>query len=269
MKKGFLAVSLLLSSLTVYGDARFEELSKKDVEDVTKEFATNFTHTISSAPSTNGLWGIEFGLTADTMGSPKLKDAVNASGGDGKDFETLYSGGGYLRVHVPFELFFESSILPSTKISEVEVDNFTFGVGWNAGSFFNLPFDLALGYDVSNGEISFTQEVTDSVTSATGTSKIKLESRTQKAWVGASKKLLFFTPYAKVGVINMNSELAASANVNFDIFNYSSAQKETVKKSSTYWAAGVQADLSVLSIGVEAMSALGNTRYAAKLGFSF
>ena len=46
-------------------------------------------------------------------------------------------------------------------------------------------------------------------------------------------------------------------------------EKETVKESSTYWAAGVQIDLSVLTIGVEAMSALDNTRYAAKFGFSF
>src|SRR5690554_1922186 len=222
MKKGFLAVSLLLSSLTVYGDARFEDLSKKDVENVTKEFATNFTHTTASAPSTNGLWGVEFGVVAATMGSPKLKDVVNASGGDGKEFDTLYAGGGFLRVHVPFDLFFESSILPTTKISDVEVGNFTFGIGWNAGAFFNLPFDLAFGYDVSNGETSFSQNVESSDTPGLyGTSKITLESRTQKAWVGVSKKLLVFTPYAKVGVINMNSELSAKADVNFDIFQYS------------------------------------------------
>ncbi|MFA5582686.1 MAG: DUF6588 family protein [Bacteriovoracaceae bacterium] len=269
MKKQIVAVGFLLSSLSAFGDARFEDLSKKDVENVTKEFATNFTHTTASAPSTNGLWGIEFGVVAATMGSPKLKDIVNASGGDGKEFDTLYAGGGFLRVHVPFELFFESSILPSTKISDVEVDNFTFGVGWNAGSFFNLPFDLAFGYDVANGETSFSQEVEDAITSVTGTSKIKLESRTQKAWVGVSKKLLVFTPYAKFGVINMDSELSATANVNFDIFNYSTSQKESVKESGTYWAAGLQMDLSVLSIGVEAMSALGNNRYAAKFAFSF
>lgn len=269
MKKQILAVSFLLSSFTAYGSARFEELSKKDVENVAKEFATNFTHTVSSAPSTNGLWGVEFGLIAATMSSPKLKKVVDSSGGDGKDFETLYSGGGFLRVHVPFELFLETSILPSTKISDVEVDNFTFGIGWNAGSFFNLPFDLSVGYDVANGETSFSQEVQDSASSARGTSKVKLESRTQKAWVGVSKKFLVFTPYAKVGVINMSSDLSASANVNFDFLNYSSSQKEKVKKSGAYWAAGVQADLSVLSIGVEAISALDNTRYAAKIGFSF
>lgn len=269
MKNYLIATSLLVSSLA-YGDARFEDLSKKDVENVAKEFATNFTHTVASAPSTNGLWGIEVGLVAATASSPKLKKVVNNSGGDGKDFDTLYAGGGFLRVHVPFELFFESSILPSTKISEVEVDNFTFGVGWNAGSFFNLPFDLSVGYDVASGETSFSQSVEDSTNPAIkGTSKIKLESRTQKAWIGASKKILVFTPYAKVGIVNMDSDLSASADVNFDVFNFTNSQKENVKKSGTYWAAGLQADLTVLSLGVEAMSVLGNTRYAAKLAFSF
>lgn len=269
MKKNIVAVGLLLSSLTAYGDARLEELSKKDVENVSKEFATNFTHTISSAPSTNGLWGVEFGLVASTMSSPKLKDVIQASGGDGKDFESLYSGGGFLRIHVPFELFLESSILPTLKAADVEVGNFTFALGWNAGSFFNLPFDLAFGYDVSNGETSFSQTVRDTITSLEGTAKVKLETRTQKAWVGVSKKILVFTPYAKIGVVNMDSDLSANASVNFDFLDYSSSQKESVKKSSTYWAVGLQTDLSVLSIGVEAMSALGNNRYAAKFGFSF
>ena len=268
MKKHLVALSLLISS-QAFADARFEELTKKEVENVAKEFATNFTHTTASAPGTPGLWGVEFGVTAATMSSPKLGKVVDRSGGNGEDFETLYAGGGYLRVHVPFELFFESSILPSTKISDVEVDNFTFAVGWNAGRFFNLPFDLALGYDVANGKTSFSQTVTDQVTSATGSSKIELESRTQKAWVGISKKVLFFTPYAKVGVVNMNSELSANSNVNFEVFEFSNSQKEEVKKSGTYWAAGLQMDLTVLSIGVEALSTFGNQRYAAKIGFSF
>lgn len=269
MKNYLIAASLLVSSLA-YGDARFEDLSKQDVENVAKEFATNFTHTVSSAPSTDGLWGVEFGVVAATTASPKLKQVVTTSGGDGDEFDTLYAGGGFVRIHVPFELFFESSMLPATKIAEVEVDNFTFGVGWNAGSFFNLPFDLSLGYDVANGETSFTQAVTDSGNPAiSGTSNVKLESRTQKAWVGVSKKLFIFTPYAKFGTVNMNSDLTATADVNYSVFNFSSSQKENVKKSGTYWAAGLQADLSILSIGVEAMSVLGNNRYAAKFAFSF
>ena len=270
MKKLFLAVSLLSSFSVLASDIKLEQLSKKDVEDVSKEFATNFTHSIATAPSTDGLWGVEFGVTASTMDSPKLGKVVDNSGGEGKDFETLYSGGGYLRVHVPFELFFETSVLPKSKIADVEFNNTTFAVGWNAGRFFNLPFDLTAGYDVANGEIAFSQTLVIPP-GVDGNTDISLESATQKAWLGVSKKFLVFTPYAKLGVINMKSTLKATGTAASQVFDmtFTQQQQETVKESSTYWAAGVQIDLSVLTIGVEAMSALDNTRYAAKFGFSF
>lgn len=268
MKKQLIALSLLVSSFSALAsDIKLEQLSKKEVKDVSKEFATNFTHSIATAPSTDGLWGVEFGVTASTMSSPKLSKVVDNSGGDGKDFETLYSGAGFLRFHVPFELFFETSVLPKSKIADVEFNNTTFAVGWNAGRFFNLPLDLTAGYDVANGEVSFSQTL--DVMGVPANTDISLESATQKAWLGASKKFLVFTPYAKVGVINMKSTLKATGTAASEVFNYTSSQKETVKESSTYLAAGVQVDLTILSIGVEAMSALGNTRYAAKLGFSF
>lgn len=267
MKKHLIVLSLLLSSFAHASDIKLEQLSKKDVKDVSKEFATNFTHSIATAPSTNGLWGVEFGLTASTMSSPKLGKVVDNSGGEGKDFETLYNGGGFLRFHVPFELFFETSVLPKSKIADVKFNNTTFAVGWNAGRFFNLPLDLTAGYDVANGEVSFSQTL--SVMGVPANSDISLESATQKAWLGISKKLLFFTPYAKVGVINMKSTLKATGSAASEVFNYTSSQKETVKESSTYWAAGLQVDFTILSVGLEAMSALDNTRYAAKFGFSF
>src|SRR5690606_35233458 len=109
------------------------------------------------------------------------------------------------------ELFFESSILPKSKISDVEFNNFTFAVGWNVGSFFNLPFDVTAGYDVANGEIAFGQTLELSP-GVTGNTDITLESATQKAWLGVSKKFLVFTPYAKVGVVNMKSTLKASGS---------------------------------------------------------
>lgn len=274
MKKLLLAVGLLSSFSVFANDIKLQELSKKDIEDVSKEFATNFTHTIATAPSTDGVWGVEVGVTASTMESPKLSKVVDASGGEGSEFETLYSGAGFLRVHVPFELFFETSILPKSKIADVEFNNTTFGVGWNAGRFFSLPFDLSLGYDVANGEIAFSQILElKNQPGVEGNADISLETATQKAWVGISKKLLVFTPYAKVGVINMKSTLKATGTAAGEVFgqdfSMSQSQEEEVKESSTYWAAGLQIDLTILSVGVEAMSALGNTRYAAKFAFSF
>lgn len=268
MKKLLLAVSLLTSFSVFAADVKLQDLSKKDVEEVTKEFSSNFTHTIATAPSTDGLWGVEFGVTASTTSSPKLGKVIDNSGGKGDDFESLYNGGGYLRIHVPFELFFETSILPKTEIADVKFNNTTFAVGWNAGRALGLPLDVVAGYDVANGEIAFSQTLSIGG-GGTGTSDISLESSTQKAWVGVSKKILVFTPYAKVGVINMKSTLKATGSAANEVFNFTSESEQTVRKSSTYWAAGLQADLAILSVGVEAMSILGNTRYAAKLGFSF
>lgn len=258
MKK---SIALLLSaiSFSVMADPKFDNLSKKDVEKVSKEFGANFAHTTVSAPSTNGLWGIEFGIVAGQTASPDLKKVVANSGGDSKDFKNIYHAGIFARAHFPYELFAEVSILPEQEFSDVKIESKSFEIGWNAGRFFNLPLDLAIGLNQGTGDVSFKQNqpVPDT--------KVELESKTTMAWIGASKQFLFVTPYVKIGTAKLDSDLKATGS----IFGFTAATSENTKETSSYLAAGANFDIFFLKLGVEISQVFDAQRVSGKLSFSF
>ncbi len=182
--KRFVAVLCSVVSLTAFaGTPTFNNLSKSDVQEVGNEFAANFAHTTVAAPETDGIWGVEVGIVGGKASSPRLKKVVNAAGGDGSDFENMYHAGLMARAHFPLELFAELSVLPEREISDVEVSNKTFGMGWNAGSFFALPLDVAIGLNIANAKISFDQTAP--------TSTVDVEGKSTVFWAGISKKILF------------------------------------------------------------------------------
>lgn len=258
MKK-FLLACLSLTSLTVYADPQFDDLSKKDVEAVSKEFGANFAHTTVSAPATDGIWGVEFGLVAGQTPSPDLKDVVADSGGDSKDFKNVYHAGIMARAHFPFEIFAELSFLPEQEFSDVKVKSQSFELGWNAGRFFNLPLDLAVGINQGNGEVSFTQNAPVPDTT------VELETKTHIYWIGASKKFAFVTPYLKLGSAKLDADLTASGQ----ILTYSASTSESVKESGGYFAAGANFDIFFVKLGVEMSQLLDAQRVSGKLSFAF
>lgn len=237
---------------------QFDNLTKDDVENVSKEFGVNFSHTTVAAPETDGVWGIEVGVVAGKAPSPELKDVVQNSGGDGSDFANLYHAGIIARAHFPLDLFVELNILPETEISDVTVSNRSWGLGWNAGGYFGIPLDVALGVNRASSEISFKQ--TQPVAS-----NIKLETTTTVYWVGVSKTFVFFTPYFKVGTASLDGDLSATAS----IFTYTASQKEDVSLSGGYLAGGLNLQVFFLKLGFEASQTMGVKRVSGKLSFDF
>jgi hypothetical protein len=258
MKKLLLALTCALST-AAFADIRLDNLTKKDVENITGEFGGNFAHTAVAAPETNGLWGIEVGVLAGRTGSPDLKKVVNDSNGKGSDFANLYHAGVMGRVHIPFDIFAEVTLLPEQEIEDVKIKNQTFSVGWNAGRFFNLPLDLALGLDSGKGEVSFTQD------NPAPNTKIALETKTSVYWVGLSKTFAFFTPYLKVGTAQIDGELKGDAT----IFATPATSKETANVSGTYYAVGANLQFFFLRLGVEASQVVDARRISGKFSFAF
>lgn len=255
--KYFLSLALAALSINAFANApQFDDLSKSDVENIAREFSANFAHTGVSAPETDGLWGVEVGIIAGKSKSPDLADVIDASGGDGDDFESLYHAGVMARAHFPFDLFAEISLLPEKEISDVKVKNTTFEIGWNAGGFFSLPVDLAVGLNMAKSDISFKQ--TQPVAS-----DISLESKTTMAWIGVSKTFLFVTPYLKIGTVKSDSDVKATAS----IFEYTSNQKETVDNSGGYVALGANLQFAFLKLGFEASQIMSVKRASAKISF--
>ncbi len=261
MKRFLFPLLAVLSVQAFAADIEFDSLSKKQVEDVTTEFAVNFAHTTVAAPETDGLWGIEVGVLAGTTGSPKLKKAINDAGGDGKDFKNLYHAGVFARAHFPFDLFAEMSVLPEREISDVSVESKSAGIGWNAGAFFGLPIDIAVGANVSSAAIDFEQEISNVP------AKIDIESKTRVLYVGVSKSFLFVTPYAKIGTASQESDIQVKGTGT--IFGYTPKQKDDASKTGGYLAAGLNVQLAFFKIGAEFQQMLGVKRASGKISLDF
>lgn len=260
---------LVLFALPAFaGDVALDDLSKDDLEKVSNEIAVNFSHTAVAAPSTNGLWGIEVGLIGGTTASPKMKDLVDDAGEDGSDFKRLPHAGLMARAHFPMDIFAELTFIPSVDTSDLEISNRTFALGWNFGGFFSWPLDVAIGAQMSNSKLEFDQVLNNASTGNTDVdTTVKFDSKTTTLWLGASKTFAIVTPYVKLGVFKSESDVEVSGTG--DIFDFSSNQKESVSSSGGFGALGVNVNLLIVRLGLEASRAAEVGRVSAKLSLSF
>lgn len=269
MKKALLGTIALLSLSAMAAAPEFDQLSKSDVEKVGNEFATNFSHTTVSAPETEGLWGVEVGVVGGATDSPRLKKVVDSAGEDGSDFKKIYHAGLMVRAHFPLDLFLEATALPEREISDVEVKSHSMGLGWNLGSFLNLPLDVAIGANLSRADVSFDQVINNTSTGGLDVdSTIKLKTKTRVIYAGVSKRFAFFTPYAKVGVARTEAEVDVDATAG-TILSYSSKQKENVSTSGTYAALGANISFFFFRLGVEGSQTNNVKRASAKFSLDF
>lgn len=270
--KMFFALMLALSALPAFA-ASIElpdTLTSKQIEDVSTEFAVNFSHTTVSAPETEGLWGLEVGIVGGKSKSPELSDLVSETGEDGDDFENLFHAGAFARAHFPFDLFVELSLLPEREISDITISNSTFGVGWNAGEFFNLPLDIALGVNFSKSKISYEQQINNASTGNVAVnSDIDFDAKTRVAYLGFSKNFLFFTPYFKVGTAKMEADVEVTASGTNGTIFASGDQSESASNSGGYYALGANLQLLMLRFGVEVSKTIDVGRASAKLAIAF
>lgn len=267
MKFILLAV-LILPSIAIAADPQIDDISKSDLEKVSNEISVNFAHTAVAAPETEGLWGIEVGLIGGVTGTPKLKDVIVDSGGDGKDYKRVPHGGLMVRAHFPLEFFAELSVLPTVKAAGFETSSRGFAIGWNAGSHFSWPLDVSIAGQFSSSNLEFEQVLNNASTGNTDVnSKVKFDSTSTIWWIGVSKNFFFVTPYAKLGLYNSDSDV--EVNGTGDIFAFSSNQKESVSTSGAYTALGVNLQLLLMRFGLEVSSTAGVNRVSGKLSLAF
>ena len=259
MKKYLLPLLAVLSVPAFAADIELDNLSKKQVEDVTTEFAVNFSHTAVAAPETDGNWGVEVGVVGGQTGSPDLKDTIESSGSDGSDFKSVYHAALMARAHFPFDLYAELSVLPEREISDVTVAAQGIGLGWNLGAYFGWGLDVALGLNASNSEVDLKQNISGA------DSKVNVESQTRIAYIGVSKVFPIVTPYLKFGVAKQESDLKATTQ----IFTYTGDEKDTATKSGSYLAAGLNVQLAFFKLGAEWSQTLDVKRVSGKLSLDF
>jgi len=256
-----------MSLSTFAAGPEIQNVSKGNLERVANEFAVNFSHTVVAAPETEGVWGVEVGLVAGRTNSPALSDVVDEAGEDGGNFRSIYHAGLMSRVHFPFDLFAEIAVLPSREISDVDVESKSGSIGWNAGGFFGLPLDLAIGLSASNAEVSFDQAITSAGVSVD--SNITLEGQSRLLWIAASKRFAFFTPYVKAGFARTESKVKVKAAGGIDIFAFSNNQTETVDSTGAYMVLGANAQLFFMRLGLEFSRTIGVNKISGKLSVDF
>lgn len=268
----FLTLLLVFIPGTVLASGpTLDDLSKDDLEKVANEISVNFSHTAVAAPETTGLWGVEVGLIGGVAGTPKLKDLVEDAGEDGSDFKRIPHAGLMARAHFPFELFAELSFIPSVDVADLEIQNRSFAAGWNAGGFFSLPLDVAIGFNYAASKLSFDQVINNTSTSNTDVdANVSFETKNHSLWVGVSKTILVFTPYAKVGTFSSSSDVEVdTSGGSGTIFAFSNDQKENVTSSGMFTAIGINAQLLLMRFGLEASRAAGVGRVTGKFSLAF
>ena len=263
MKKLLLTLPFLVSFSAYSQSIQLNNLSKDDVEDVSVEFGGNFAHTAVAAPETDGGWGIEVGVVGGKTKSPNFSDVIKASGGNGSDFESVYHAGAMARVHLPMDFFAEVSFLPEQEIDDVKIKSQSFSVGWNLGGYFNLPVDVAIGFDQARGQVNFHQDLDAS--SGTPEADVEFKTKTSVYWIGLSKSFWIVTPYIKAGTSTIDGDLNATGN----ILGYSASNKEKVSMSGTFLAGGLNFQLGFIKLGVEASQIQDARRFSGKLSFDF
>lgn len=261
MKK-LLTTAFFLSTFSAFAAGpAITNITKGDLNDVGREFAVNFSHTAVAAPETDGLWGVEVGVVGGMTRTPGFSDVVDKAGEDGSKFKNGYHAGLMARAHFPLDLFLELTALPERKISDVKVSSSSGSIGWNAGGFFELPLDLAIGASASTGKVSFDQTV------SSVNSTIKMDAGSKVYWVAVSKTLLFFTPYLKAGFANTDANVKVSGSST--LFTYTTSQSQSASSSGKYVALGANLQFFFVKLGFEASQTIGVTRYSGKLSLDF
>ncbi len=261
MKKVFAFLTFFTISSAYSADIQLRDITSQQVNDLTKEFGVNFSHTAIAAPETDGLWGVEVGIAGGTTQSPNFSDIVDASGGKGSELKNLFNVGGIARIHVPFEIFVEATLLPEQKVSDIKLHSSSYAIGWNFGRVIGLPLDLAAGYNYGSGELSFHQDAQGIEPAA----DVKLTANTSVYWLGISKSFWIFTPYFKLGTSNISGNLDAS----IDIYDYTNEKKQSTDSSGSYFAGGINLELGIFKVGIESSKTQDVKRVSGKLSLDF
>jgi hypothetical protein len=257
-----LVISFLLSPLAYSQNFEFPTLTKQELEDSSKEFLANFTHTsVSGASSLGSIWGVEAGIIGGITDAPKTGKLIQRADSD-SDIDKLPHIGLLGRVTVPFGLTFEASLIPNIELDDAEFSQMSLGAQWN---FFSLPLvDFAAKAHYSSGSIDFSQTI-----EGDGNGKIEYDHKTYGLMAMASATALIVEPYAGLGFVKGKSTMDFTASAGNDLFNFTSGRSASVDETSSHIVLGAQVSLLILNFGLEYSNMFDTSRYTGKFSLSF
>ncbi len=250
---------VLLFSFSAFANFNFADLSRSDLDSMSKEIGANFSHsTVTPGAPMGNIFGFQVGLVAGVTSSAELERLAKREDPT-TDLEYVPTAGVMGVLTVPFGITVEATVLPSLDTDNADLSNISGAVRW---SFFNAAIvDFAIRGHFSSGEMSYTDTV-ESISS-----EITIKHSTMGAHLIATADLPFIKPYAGVGFISHDTDW--SINTTASLFNFTSADNANSSESSAHLIAGVEANLLLFNLGVEYSSMFDTHRYMTKLSIGF
>ncbi|MES2768856.1 MAG: DUF6588 family protein [Bdellovibrionota bacterium] len=252
---------VFLFPFSVFADPNFDSIDQNDLKEISKSMGANFTHNSMMGASKMGtLFGFQVGVTAARTSTPKLDDIAKRNGGE---LPALYNAGLMGAVGVPFGISIEAVLIPKVSAGDSDVQSTSLGVKWNINEVVPvLPVNVAVRGFYSKAELSFAQTV--SAQNAT----VKNETNVTGLQLLVSPMLPLIEPYVGIGYLKVDNELGVTGTTG-TIFDYTLAQSDSKKESSTQFLVGVEGSLALFKLGAEFSRAFDANRIGVKIALGF
>ena len=259
-----LIFSISFMALSAFADQSFKAVSSSDLDTLTKEFSSNFSHpSVMGAATLGKIFGLELALVAGQNPSPGLDKIVKASDPT-QSLPNLYHAGLLLAVSVPLGFTGEVVYTPKVGSNGLELKGQSMALKYTLNeSLIVIPFNLAFRYFISNYTVSFPQAT------ATATGTVENKNNVSGLQILVSPSLPMVEPYAGIGFLQAKDTLSFNGTGTIFGVSYPGSSSQDATASTTQFLLGVNAHLLLFSLGLEYASAFDSSRYTAKLGFVF
>jgi hypothetical protein len=246
-------------------------LAQKDVDNVSKELATNFVHTIVAPASSYGkIFGFEAGLMAGMTSTPEL-DKISSAISSSSSVTKIPTAGLIAGLSVPMGVGAELNMIPKVTKSGVSFENTSFAVKWTFTDLIpTAPFDMAVRAHGNKSILSYSSIVKNT---STGNLPVDTHATWKSSSTGynfeMSKKLLFIEPYIGFGSVSTTTDISVSAATAVQIFTFTNATSYKSKNSGNQYYGGLNLNLFLIKFGAEYAKIMGVTKVAGKLTLYF
>ncbi len=266
-----LSLFIISNNLFASGVPSLNSLSQNDVNLISKEFATNFAHSILAPASSLGkLMGLELGVMGGITYTPEI-NRVSKLYSTSSNISFIPTAGIIAGLSLPFGINGELNFIPSIALSGVTLKNTSYALKWEVSSLMANPaLNIALRLHANSGQFGYSSVINNSTTSNQNVNATTTWENSSLGYnLEISKKFLFIEPYLGFGLINSKTNIGVTGSSNISIFTFSSASSYQSTNSGTHLFTGVNLNLLLFKIGAEYNQMLGNKKILAKVSFYF
>jgi hypothetical protein len=254
-------LSLSFSSVFA-GTPNIDLLTQEQADSISKEFSSNFVHTIVAPASSLGdIFGFEVGVIGGITKTPAV-DRLSKSFDANATIDKIPHAGLIGSVSLPFGFTTELGVIPEVG-SDIKIEHKSYALKWTFSQFIKMPFDLAIRVHGSNSKLSYSDVISNVNTT------VSYDMSSLGAHLTLSKKFLFIEPYAGVGTVSTDTDISTAGTTTVSLFSFSASEKYSSSNSGTHLFLGANVNLLLFKVGLEHSKIVDVNRTTAKLSFYF